>query len=82
MANASMTGRTAAAIRARLLELRGQIERGEAKLTPLYSERTKLLLEAREVDPATDKPKVIWSDLSEWTGVTKVALYKAVRKDR
>lgn len=73
---------TPARIRSKLLVVRRQIDRNEANLVALYAARVELLEEARKIDPVTKEAIVMWADLAEWSGITKVALYKAVRKSR
>lgn len=73
---------TAAQVLARLARLRDTIENTEDRLEGLYAKRAAVYQAGRAVDPATGKPRVIFSAMAQAAGVSEEAIHKALRSAR
>jgi hypothetical protein len=67
---------------ARLARLRPSIERTEARLAALYTQRVETFQAGRAVDPRTTKPRATFPAMAEAAGVSEEAIHKALRMAR
>ncbi len=73
---------TATQVLARLARLRPSIERTEARLARMYTQRVETFQAGRAIDPATSRARVTFPAMAEAAGVSEEAIHKALRSAR